>query len=86
MDPGSSRWSYRLGETVRRTVHKVVSVLPQAFNLERRHKATTHVGSELHLRGVSRREMGVYICLASNGVPPSISRRVHLEVICEYSR
>ncbi|OQR68187.1 hypothetical protein BIW11_02064, partial [Tropilaelaps mercedesae] len=52
-----------------------------AFNLERRHKATTHVGPELHLRGVSRKEMGVYICLASNGVPSSISRRIHLEVI-----
>ncbi|XP_022663465.1 cell adhesion molecule 2-like [Varroa destructor] len=53
----------------------------QVFNIERRHRATTHVGPELHLRGVSRKEMGIYICLASNGVPSSISRRIHLEVI-----
>ncbi|XP_028969134.1 lachesin [Galendromus occidentalis] len=53
----------------------------QVFNLERRLKATTYQGSELHLRGVGRKDMGVYICLASNGVPSSISRRIHLEVI-----
>lgn len=54
----------------------------QAFNLDRHQRITTHSGPELHIRGVSRRDMGIYICLASNGVPTSLSRRIHLEVIC----
>lgn len=29
-------------------------------------------------------DMGAYLCIASNGVPPSISRRVLLHVNCEF--
>lgn len=28
--------------------------------------------------------MGAYLCIASNGVPPSISKRVELRVQCKY--
>ncbi|XP_014292759.3 lachesin [Halyomorpha halys] len=37
-------------------------------------------GEILHINRVSRLHMGTYLCIASNGVPPSISRRVSLKV------
>ncbi|XP_063244189.1 lachesin-like [Bacillus rossius redtenbacheri] len=37
-------------------------------------------GELLHLTKVSRLHMGAYLCIASNGVPPSISKRVVLRV------
>ncbi|XP_077556878.1 uncharacterized protein LOC144170764 [Haemaphysalis longicornis] len=43
-------------------------------------KVTVYRGAELFFKRVSRSHMGAYLCLASNGVPPSISRRILLEV------
>ncbi|KAL1431209.1 hypothetical protein MTO96_014591 [Rhipicephalus appendiculatus] len=43
-------------------------------------KVMVYRGQELFFRRVSRSHMGAYLCLASNGVPPSISRRIFLEV------
>ncbi|XP_071034783.1 lachesin isoform X2 [Parasteatoda tepidariorum] len=37
-------------------------------------------GEELILRKVSRQSMGAYLCIASNGVPPAISRRMHIDI------
>lgn len=37
-------------------------------------------GSHLRLRQVSRTHMGAYLCIASNGVPPSVSKRITLDV------
>jgi len=37
-------------------------------------------GEVLHITKVSRLHMGAYLCIASNGVPPSISKRVVLRV------
>ncbi|XP_025201788.1 lachesin-like isoform X2 [Melanaphis sacchari] len=37
-------------------------------------------GEVLHITRVSRLHMGAYLCIASNGVPPSISKRVTLNV------
>ncbi|XP_043641987.1 hemicentin-1 [Drosophila teissieri] len=37
-------------------------------------------GELLHITKVSRLHMAAYLCVASNGVPPSISKRVHLRV------
>nr|CAD7431587.1 unnamed protein product [Timema monikensis] len=37
-------------------------------------------GEILHITKVSRLHMGAYLCIASNGVPPSISKRVLLRV------
>lgn len=39
-------------------------------------------GEILHITKVSRLHMAPYLCVASNGVPPSISKRVHLRVQC----
>uniref|UniRef100_T1IV88 Ig-like domain-containing protein n=1 Tax=Strigamia maritima TaxID=126957 RepID=T1IV88_STRMM len=34
----------------------------------------------LNISRVHRRHMGVYLCIASNGIPPSVSKRVRLQV------
>ncbi|KAG8191711.1 hypothetical protein JTE90_008776 [Oedothorax gibbosus] len=41
---------------------------------------TVHEGAELIISRVSRLHMGVYLCIASNGVPPAVSRRIQLQV------
>ena len=40
-------------------------------------------GSSLDLSRISRLDMGVYLCIATNGVPPSVSKRIHVSVDCE---
>ncbi|XP_053641723.2 lachesin [Cherax quadricarinatus] len=37
-------------------------------------------GSNLTLENVSRRQMGAYLCIASNKVPPSVSKRIIVNV------
>ncbi|XP_046602597.1 lachesin-like isoform X2 [Neodiprion lecontei] len=39
-----------------------------------------HDGEILELTGVLRQEMGSYLCIASNGVPPSVSKRYSIDV------
>ncbi|KAG5308270.1 LACH protein, partial [Acromyrmex insinuator] len=38
------------------------------------------LGEELKLTKISRTEMGVYLCIASNGVPPAVSKRIYINV------
>ncbi|KAJ8984271.1 hypothetical protein NQ317_009755 [Molorchus minor] len=37
-------------------------------------------GEKLELTKISRLDMGAYLCIASNGVPPSVSKRIKLSV------
>ncbi|XP_033305607.1 lachesin-like [Bombus bifarius] len=37
-------------------------------------------GEELKLTKISRNEMGVYLCIAINGVPPAVSKRISINV------
>ncbi|KAF7267513.1 hypothetical protein GWI33_019255 [Rhynchophorus ferrugineus] len=46
----------------------------------RRKKMSVYEGEHLNLTRISRTEMGVYLCIATNGVPPSVSKRVVLDV------
>ncbi len=39
-------------------------------------------GNSLTIDSVSRKHIGAYFCIASNGVPPSISKRIELRVQC----
>lgn len=39
-------------------------------------------GETLPMKKVSRLQMGSYLCIASNGIPPSVSKRAHLKVQC----
>ncbi|XP_028149088.1 lachesin-like [Diabrotica virgifera virgifera] len=41
-------------------------------------------GETLTLTKVTRSEMGAYLCIAANGVPPSVSKRMMLHVHCKY--
>lgn len=43
-------------------------------------------GESLELTRISRLDMGAYLCIASNGVPPSVSKRIKVSVDCEYMR
>lgn len=45
---------------------------------------TSTEGPELEIVRVSRRHMGPYLCIASNGVPPTVSKRIVLIVHCTY--
>ncbi len=40
-------------------------------------------GEVLELMRISRTEMGAYLCIASNKVPPSMSKRIILTVECK---
>ncbi|CAB0040433.1 unnamed protein product [Trichogramma brassicae] len=40
-------------------------------------------GEQLELTGVLRQEMGTYLCIASNGIPPTVSKRYAVNVQCE---
>lgn len=42
--------------------------------------AVTYEGEILSISRVSRLHMGAYLCIAANGVPPSVSRRIILHV------
>lgn len=41
-------------------------------------------GETLELTRISRLDMGAYLCIASNGVPPTVSKRIKVSVDCEY--
>jgi len=41
-------------------------------------------GDTLNLTRVNRADMGAYLCIASNGVPPSVSKRIILDVECKW--
>lgn len=43
-------------------------------------------GEQLNLTRISRTEMGAYLCIATNGVPPSVSKRIIVDVECKYFR
>ncbi|XP_063929274.1 lachesin-like isoform X2 [Zophobas morio] len=45
-----------------------------------RTKVHLHKGPELLLSKIGRSEMGTYLCIASNGVPPSVSKRITVSV------
>ncbi|XP_049871179.1 lachesin-like [Pectinophora gossypiella] len=41
---------------------------------------SNHKGESLELSHVLRTDMGAYYCIASNGIPPTVSRRYHVQV------
>ena len=40
-------------------------------------------GEYLDLQDISREQMGAYLCIARNDVPPTVSKRISLNVNCE---
>ncbi|KAG8231063.1 hypothetical protein J437_LFUL010688, partial [Ladona fulva] len=49
------------------------------------YKVDTYNGSNLNFWRLDRRQMGAFLCIASNDVPPAVSKRIILNVNCEYS-
>ena len=43
-------------------------------------------GAEIQLHKVTRSEMGSYMCIATNGVPPAVAKTVQLNVNCKPSQ
>lgn len=41
-------------------------------------------GELLNISKISRSDMGAYLCIASNGIPPSVSKRIKVSVDCKY--
>ncbi|RZF44185.1 hypothetical protein LSTR_LSTR003825 [Laodelphax striatellus] len=52
----------------------------QPIFLDRRKKVNALEGAQLTLARISRTEMGAYLCIATNGVPPTVSKRITLDV------
>lgn len=46
----------------------------------------TYNGSSLFFWRLDRKQMGAYLCIASNDVPPAVSKRIALNVNCEYKK
>ena len=40
--------------------------------------------SQRPLQDISREQMGAYLCIASNKIPPPVSKRITLIVECEF--
>uniref|UniRef100_A0A182P7R0 Ig-like domain-containing protein n=1 Tax=Anopheles epiroticus TaxID=199890 RepID=A0A182P7R0_9DIPT len=41
---------------------------------------TSHEGAMLHIHNIQRQNAGPYLCIASNGVPPTVSKRIIVTV------
>ncbi|XP_023240561.1 lachesin-like [Centruroides sculpturatus] len=50
-----------------------------------RKKVASVKGPYLNVTKISRLHMGAYLCIASNGVPTSVSKRIVLSVNCKFS-
>ncbi|VVC43062.1 Immunoglobulin subtype,Immunoglobulin-like domain,Immunoglobulin-like fold,Immunoglobulin subtype [Cinara cedri] len=61
---------------------RIVWKRENGFNItvDKRKKVEKHYGNVLNLTKVTRADMGSYLCIASNGVPPSVSKRIVLDV------
>lgn len=55
-------------------------LIKEANSMVPKSKVPVYQGEVLKLVKVSRSEMGTYLCIASNGVPPTISKRITLNV------
>ncbi|XP_030762383.1 lachesin-like isoform X2 [Sitophilus oryzae] len=56
------------------------SIMPRGSEGLKKEPLTAFEGEVLSLTKVTRSEMGAYMCIAANGVPPSVSKRMMLHV------
>ncbi|RWS08248.1 neurotrimin-like protein [Dinothrombium tinctorium] len=63
----------------RREDHQAINVQSVGSSTNNR-KVTTIHGEFLNITKATRLHMGAYICIASNGIPPSVSKRIFLGV------
>ncbi|KAF7993070.1 hypothetical protein HCN44_005851 [Aphidius gifuensis] len=48
--------------------------------IDRRSKVEKYLGEQLNLTKITRTEMGAYLCIATNGIPPTVSKRITVDV------
>lgn len=41
------------------------------------------MGAKINMVGVDHTQMGAYFCIASNDIPPSVSKRIVLQIDCK---
>ncbi|KAK0171224.1 hypothetical protein PV328_008975 [Microctonus aethiopoides] len=76
-DETSKDLSVSEGENVTLNCQATGTPKPRSYNFQR---LEIYNESKLHFYRVDRQQMGVYMCIASNDVPPTVSKRVTLEV------
>lgn len=59
------------------------SIPARGTHTGKKERLTSVEGDVLSLTKVTRSEMGAYLCIAANGVPPSVSKRMMLHVHCK---
>ncbi|XP_033313140.1 lachesin-like isoform X2 [Bombus bifarius] len=52
----------------------------QSISINRHYKVSLYDGEQLNLTRITRNEMGAYLCIATNGVPPTVSKRITVDV------
>ena len=76
-------WEWDLGE-FSKTNHQASARFPSSSSYS---SSVPNVeGRILRLYRVSRLDMGVYMCIAKNGIPPAVSKTIRLGIDCEKRR
>lgn len=76
----------RGGKRTSYTVHHAILItMITSLTLNVLVSVDTFSGDNLTLLKLERKQMGAYLCIASNDVPPAVSKRITLNVNCEYS-
>ncbi|XP_066584684.1 lachesin-like isoform X2 [Prorops nasuta] len=52
----------------------------QGIQISKHTKVKRYEGEQLNLTKITRNEMGAYLCIANNGVPPIVSKRITVDV------
>nr|XP_012141765.1 PREDICTED: lachesin isoform X2 [Megachile rotundata]XP_012141766.1 PREDICTED: lachesin isoform X2 [Megachile rotundata] len=52
----------------------------EIITINRHFKMALYEGEQLNLTRITRNEMGAYLCIATNGVPPTVSKRITVDV------
>lgn len=52
-------------------------------NNNKTRRSDTVEGELISFHNVDRRQMGAYLCIAKNDVPPAVSKMIHLNVNCK---
>ena len=66
-------------------IHETLLIFDQLLTLSRtKHRLVDTWNSDtLEIHRVRREDMGAYLCIANNDVPPAVSRRIYLHVQCK---
>ena len=63
----------------------MVKIIETTISLSIHISVQTVEGNELELHGLTRSDMGAYLCIAANGIPSPVSKRIMVHVHCKYS-